>query len=93
MPLLLDIQVDIVERINLSHCVRWGRVQGNNGKFLDLCGDSRVDVGWGRGQLRHPPSVDVFLSNFSVRPKGLWGAAQDQRVWGGRTHWWRGMRT
>ena len=55
VPLLPDIQVDVVERVNLSHRVRWGRVQGNNGKLLDLCGDSRAGVGWGGGQLRPPP--------------------------------------
>ena len=39
VPFLLDIQVDIVERVYLSQCIRRGRMQGNNGKLLDLCGD------------------------------------------------------
>lgn len=35
-PLLADVQVDVVESVDLRHRIQRGRVQGDDGKLLDL---------------------------------------------------------
>lgn len=52
VPLLPDILVDVVERVDLMHCIQRGRVQGHDGKLLDLCREGCAKPGgggWGAG--------------------------------------------
>lgn len=71
IPLLPDVQVDIVERVNLSRCIRRGCMQGNDGKLLDLCRESSGVSSWGRGHLSWSPRVDTSPGRWGGGGQGL----------------------
>lgn len=67
VPLLPNIQVDIIEQVHLCHCVQGGRVEGNNGELPDLYGDFLLSPGRVGGTS--PSQGGVFLSDLNLRPE------------------------